>query len=76
MRLLFGSVLLFNNVVERSVTEKIFVKIENNTLLGHLGTFGHFSDLRNDFRSSHSPGDLLTVVVDKITKAFNMAGTA
>ena len=77
---------VFNNVGERSsaknhhpfillsVVSKVFEKLVNNGIVDHLGKCGLFSDFQNGFRSSQSTADLLTVVSDRIVRAFNRSG--
>ena len=43
-------------------------------LVDHLEKCGLFSDFHHDFRSSGSTADLLTVVSDRIGRAFNKSG--
>ena len=43
-------------------------------LVAHLGKYGLFSDSQYSFRFSLSTADLLTVVPDRIAKAFNRPG--
>ena len=74
---------VFKNVGERStaknycpvsllsVVSKVFEKLVNNRILDHLEEFGLFSDFQYGFRSSRSTADLLTVVSDRIARAFN-----
>ena len=74
---------IFKNVGERSIAKnyhpasllsvvsKVFEKLVNNRIDGHLQKCGLFSDLQHDFRSSRSTADLLTVASDKIARAFN-----
>ena len=57
-----------------SVVSKVFEKLVNNGIVDHLGKCGLFSDFQNGFRSSQSTADLLTVVYDRITRAFNRSG--
>ena len=57
-----------------SVVSKIFEKLVNNRIVDHLEKFGLFSDFQYDFRSSRSTADLLTVVSDRIARAFNRSG--
>ena len=40
----------------------------------HSEKFGLFSDFQYGFRSSQSTADLLTVVPDRIARAFNRSG--
>ena len=79
-------VLVFNNVGERStarnyrpvsllsIVSKVFEKLVNNRIVDHLEKCGLFSDFRYGFRSSRSTADLLTVVSDRIARAFNRSG--
>ena len=79
---------VFKNVGERSaaknyrpvsllsVGSKVFKKILNNRIVDHLENCDLFSDFQYDFRSSRSTADLLTVVSDRIGRAFNRSGTA
>ena len=74
---------VFNNVAERStgksycpvsllsVFSKVFEKLVNNRIVDHLEKCGLFSDFQYGFRSSRSTADLLTVVSDRIARAFN-----
>ena len=57
-----------------SVVGKVFENLVNNRIVDHLEKFGLFSDFRNGFRSSRSTADLLTVVSDRIARAFNRSG--
>ena len=77
---------MFKNVGERSTTKnycpvslfsvvsKVFEKLVNNRIVDHLEKCGLFSDFQYGFRSSGSTADLLTVVCDRITRAFNRSG--
>ena len=79
-------VLVFKNVGERStaknyrpvsllsVISKVFEKLVNNRIFYHLEKCDLFSDFQYGFRSSRSTSDLLTVVSDRITMAFNKSG--
>ena len=74
---------VFKNVGERSTTKnycpvsllsvvsKVFEKLVNNRIVDHLEKYGLFSDFQYGFRSSRSTADLLTVVSDRIARAFN-----
>ena len=74
---------VFKNVGERStaknygpvsllsVVSKVFEKFGNNRIVDHLENCGLFSDFQYGFRSSRSTSDLLTVVSDRIGRAFN-----
>ena len=57
-----------------SVVSKGFEKLVNNNIVDHLEKSGLFSDFQYGFRSSRSTVDLLTVVSDRIAKAFNRSG--
>ena len=57
-----------------SVVCKVFEKLVNNRIVDHLEKCDLFSDFQNSFRSSRSTVDLLTVVSDRIARAFNMSG--
>ena len=57
-----------------SVFSKVFEKLVNNRIADHLEKCGLFSDFQYGFRSSRSTADLLTVVSDKIARAFNSSG--
>ena len=46
----------------------------NNGIVDHLGKCGLFSDFQYCFRSSRSTADVLTVVSDRIARAFNRSG--
>ena len=77
---------VFKNVAERSsaknyrpvsllsVVSKVFEKLVNNRIVDHLEKCGLFSDFQYGFRSSRSTADLLTVVSDRIARAFNRSG--
>ena len=77
---------VFKNVGERSkaksygpvsllsVVSKVFEKLVNNRIVNQLEKCGLFSDLQCGFRSSRSTADLLTVVFDRIARAFNRSG--
>ena len=77
---------VFKNVGERStaknyrpvslpsVVSKVFEKLVNNRIGDNLEKCGLFSDYQYGFRSSRSTADLLTVVSDRIARAFNRSG--
>ena len=77
---------VFKNVAERSsaknyrpvsllsVLSKVFERLVNNRIVDHLEKCGLFSDFQYGFRSSRSTADLLTVVSDRIARAFNTSG--
>ena len=57
-----------------SVVSKVFEKLVNNRIVDHLEKCGLFSDFQYGFRSSRSTADLLTVLSDRIARAFNRSG--
>ena len=57
-----------------SLISKVFEKLVNNRIVDHLEKCGLFSDFQYGFRSSRSTADLLTVVSDRIARAFNKSG--
>ena len=77
---------VFKNVGERftaknyhpvnflSVVSNVFEKPVNNRIVDHLEKCGLFPDFQYGFRSSRSTQDLLTVVSDRIARAFNRSG--
>ena len=78
---------IFKNVGERStaknyrpvsllsVVSKVFEKLVNNRIVDHLQKCGLFSDFQYGFRSSRSTADLLTIVSDRIARAFDRSAT-
>ena len=54
-----------------SVVSKVFEKLVNNRIVDHLEKCGLFSDFQYGFRFSQSTADLLTIVSDRIARAFN-----
>ena len=76
-------VLVFKNVEERStaksycpvsllsVVSKVFEKLVSKRIVDHLEKGDLFSDFQYGFRSSWSSADLVTVVSDRITRAFD-----
>ena len=56
------------------MVSKAFEKHVNNRIVDHLVKCGLFSDFHYGFRSSRSSADLLTVVSDRIVRAFNSSG--
>ena len=77
---------VFKNVEERftaknyhpisllSAVSKVSEKLANNRITDHLEKCGFFSDYQYGFRSSRSTTDFLTVVSDRIARAFNRSG--
>ena len=64
----------YRSVSLLSVVCKVFEKLVNNRIVDHLEKCGLFSDFQYGFRSSRSTADLLTVVSDRIARAFNRSG--
>ena len=56
------------------MVSKVFEKLVNNRIVDHLEKCGLFSDFQYSFRSSRSTVDLLTLVSDRIARAFNKSG--
>ena len=56
------------------MVSKVFEKLVNNRIVDPLEKCGLFSDFQYGFRSSRSTADLLTVVSDRIARAFNKSG--
>ena len=83
-----SAVPVFKNVGERStaktnrpvsllsVVSKVFEKLVNNRIVDHLEKCGLLSDFQHGFRFSRSTADLLTVVSDRIARAFNKSGVS
>ena len=79
-------VAVFKNVGERftaknyrlvsllSVVSKAFEKLVNNRIVDPQEKCGLFSDFQYGFWSSQSTANLLTVVSDRIARAFNRSG--
>ena len=77
---------VFKNVGERSTAKnyrsvslpsvvcKVFEKLVDNRIVDHLEKCSLFSDFQYSFSSSQSTADLLTVVSDRIARAFNRSG--
>ena len=77
---------VFKNVGERScaknyhpvsllsVISKVFEKLVNNRTVNHLEKCGLFSYFQYGFRSSRSTVSFLTVLSDRIARAFNRSG--
>ena len=77
---------VFKNVGERSaaknyrpvsllsVVSKVFEILINNRIVDHPEKLGLFSDFQYGFRPSRSTADLLTVVSDRIARAFTKSG--
>ena len=76
---------IFKNVGERSTAEnyctvslsvvsKVFEKLVNNRRVDHLEKCDLFSHFQYGYRSFQSTADLLTVLSDRIARAFNKSG--
>ena len=77
---------VFKNIEERStaknycsvsllsVVSKVIEELVNNRIVDHQEKCGLFSDFQYGFRCCRSTADLLTVVSDGITRAFNRSG--
>ena len=57
-----------------SVVSKVIEKLVNNRIVDHLDQHGIFSDFQYEFRSFWSTAVLLTVVSDRIARAFIRSG--
>ena len=58
------------------MVSEVFEKLVNNKIVDHVEKCGSFfSDFQYDLRFSQSIADLLTVVYDRIARAFNLSGT-
>ena len=57
-----------------SVVSQVFEKFVNNRVVNDLEKCGLFSDFQYGFRSVRSTADLLTVLSDRIARAFNRSG--
>ena len=53
---------------------KVFEKLVNNRIVDHLEKPGLFTDFQYGIRSSQSTADYLTIVPDRIARAFNRSG--
>ena len=79
---------VFKNVGERStaknycpvsllsVVSKVFEKLVSNKSVEHLQKCGLLSDFQYGFRSFQLTINLLTVLSDRIARAFNRSGAA
>ena len=56
------------------MVSKVFEELVSNKIVDHLEKCGLFSDFQYGFRSSQSTANLLTVVSDRIARAFNKSG--
>ena len=52
------------------MVSKVFEKLVNNRIVDYLEKCDLFSDFQYGFRSSRSTEDLLTVVSDRVARAF------
>ena len=53
------------------MVSKVFEKVVNDRIANHLEKCSLFSDFQYGFRLSRPTADLLTVVSDRIARAFN-----
>ena len=58
------------------MVNKVFETLVSNRTIDHLEKCGGFSDFQYGFRSSRSTADVLTVVSDRVARAFNRSGAA
>ena len=58
------------------MVSKFFENLVNNRIVDHIETYDLFSHFQYGFRSSRSTAYLLTVVSDRIARAFNRPGAA
>ena len=56
------------------MVSKVFEKLVHNRIFDHPEKCGYFSDFQYGLRSTQSMADFLTVVYDKIARAFNSSG--
>ena len=56
------------------MVSKVFEKLLNNRIVAHLEKYDLFSDFQYSFKSSGSTADLVTVLSDRIARAFNRSG--
>ena len=56
------------------MVSKVFEKLVNNRIVDHLENCGLFCDFQYGFKSSRSIADLLTVLPDRVARAFNRSG--
>ena len=69
-----GDQLVYHPVNLLWVLIRVFEKLVNNRIVDHLEKCDLFCDFQYGFRSSRSTADLLTVVSDRIARAFNRFG--
>ena len=58
-----------------SVVSKVLEKLVNNRIVDQLEKCSYFPDFQYGFRSFQSTADLLTVVSDRIARAFKGSAT-
>ena len=66
--------LLLKTTALPSMVSKVFEKLVNIRIVNHFEKSGLFSNFQYGFRSSWSTADLLTVVSDRIARAFTRSG--
>ena len=64
----------YHTVSLLSVVSKVFERLVNNRIVDHVEKCDLFSDFQCGFRSSRSTADLLTVVSERIARAFKRTG--
>ena len=64
---------IYHPVSLLSLSSKVFEKFVNSRIVDQLEKCGLFSDFQHGFRSSRSTADL-TVISDRIARAFNRSG--
>ena len=66
--------MLGNGLLLKTTVLLLFGKLVSNRIVDHLEKCGFFSDFQYGFRSSRSTADLLTIVSDRIARAFDRSG--
>ena len=64
----------YHPLILLSVVSKVFEKLVNDKIVDHLEKCGLFSDFYYGFRSFRLTADYLTVVSDRIARAFKWSG--
>ena len=64
----------YHSVSLLSVVSKVFEKPVNNRIVNHLEKCGIFLNFQYGLRSSRPTADILTVVSDRVARAFNRCG--
>lgn len=71
--LIFGLCKNYRCLILLSVVSKIFEKHVRKRLFDAIGKCGYFSDFQYDFRSSRLTANQLTVIGNRISRAFDMS---